>query len=132
VKSDVIIVSAAVIEEGGRFLVTGRLSGTHLEGYWEFPGGKCLPGEPPRACLAREIREELDAEIVVGEELLETTYRYPDKTVTLKFFRATLSTAPRAALGQPMRWVRREELAELQFPPADKALIELLVRAAER
>ena len=53
-----IIVTAAVIERDGRFLVTRRLKGTHLEGTWEFPGGKCDAGETLTDCLARELREE--------------------------------------------------------------------------
>ena len=54
-----IVVAAAVIERGGQFLVTRRQPGTHLAGHWEFPGGKCEPGETLAACLARELREEL-------------------------------------------------------------------------
>lgn len=121
-----VVVAAAVIEQQGRFLVTRRLSGTHLAGYWEFPGGKCRVDESPSACLAREIREELDADITVGEELLTTRYRYPDRTIELRFFRGDLTSAPRSALGQQMQWVAREELAALEFPPADRELIDLL------
>ena len=54
-----IVVAAAVVERDGQFFVTRRQAGAHLEGYWEFPGGKCDPGEPLAACLIREIREEL-------------------------------------------------------------------------
>lgn len=125
------MVAAAVIERQGRFLVTRRLSGTHMAGYWEFPGGKCLGDESPAACLAREIREELDADITVGEELLTTTYSYPDRTIELRFFRSVLLSTPRGALGQQMQWVPREELAAREFPPADKELIDLLVRQGE-
>ena len=49
-----IVVTAALVERGGCFLVTRRQKGVHLEGYWEFPGGKCEPGESLAACLARE------------------------------------------------------------------------------
>ena len=54
-----LVVTAAVIERDGAFLLTRRLDGTHLEGQWEFPGGKCEPGETLEQCLARELREEL-------------------------------------------------------------------------
>ena len=57
-----IVVTAAVIERDDRYLVTRRLRGTHLAGYWEFPGGKCDAGEALAACLEREIAEELGAE----------------------------------------------------------------------
>ena len=52
-----IVVAAAVVERGDRYLVTRRLAGTHLEGCWEFPGGKCGDGETLEECLRREIRE---------------------------------------------------------------------------
>ena len=61
-----IVVAAAVIERDDRFLLTRRQRGVHLEGYWEFPGGKCEPGETHAACLVREIREELGVEAAVG------------------------------------------------------------------
>jgi len=62
-----IVVTAAVIERDDAFLITRRQSGVHLEGYWEFPGGKCEAGESLADCLRRELREELDADAAVGE-----------------------------------------------------------------
>jgi 8-oxo-dGTP diphosphatase len=122
-----LIVAAAVIEQADRFLLTRRQPGVHLEGLWEFPGGKCEPGEALRACLAREIREELGVGATVGGELLTVSHAYPDRRVELHFFRCTLEGAPAPQLGQEMRWVLRGELAALEFPPADRELIERLV-----
>jgi 8-oxo-dGTP diphosphatase len=122
-----VVVAAAVIERDGRFLLTRRPEGVHLEGYWEFPGGKCEPGETPAVCLVREIREELGVESAVGKELLTTTYAYADRRVELQFFRCDLSGAPTPQLGQQMRWVARDELATLVFPPANTELIQMLV-----
>lgn len=122
-----IVVAAAVIERDGAFLLTRRLKGTHLEGTWEFPGGKCEPLETPAACLVREIREELAAGVIVDELLLVTRHAYPERTVELHFFRATLVGDPSPQQGQEMRWARREELAALEFPEADSVLIEMLV-----
>ena len=121
-----IVVTAAVIDRDGRLLVTRRLKGVHLEGYWEFPGGKCDAGESLEACLARELREELDVEALVGEEVFVTTHAYADRSVELHFFRCDLQGEPRPLLGQEMRWAPREELATLEFPPADAELIRLL------
>ena len=123
-----VVVTAAVIEIDGRFLVTRRQQGVHLEGLWEFPGGKCDRNEPLKDCLARELFEELDVPSRVGEELFTTTHAYPDRFVELHFFRCELLGEPRAALGQEMRWVRREDLAALEFPPADAELIQTLTQ----
>jgi len=123
-----VVVTAAVIEIAGRFLVTRRQQGVHLEGFWEFPGGKCDRDEPLKDCLARELFEELDVSSRVGEELCATTHAYPDRSVELHFFRCELLGEPRPALGQEMRWVRREDLAALAFPPADTELIQILTQ----
>jgi 8-oxo-dGTP diphosphatase len=123
-----IVVAAAVIDRNGRFLVAKRHKGVHLEGYWEFPGGKCDAGESLEACLARELREELAVEVQVGEEIFTTTHDYADRRVELHFLRCDLHGEPRPELGQQMRWVRPHELAALEFPPADAELIRLLTR----
>ena len=124
-----IIVTAAVIRRGDTFLVTRRQRGVHLEGYWEFPGGKCEDGESLAACLEREIREELDASIRPGREVLATEHSYPERVVELHFIECELAGEPRPMLGQEMRWVPQAELRSLQFPPADDELIELLERS---
>jgi 8-oxo-dGTP diphosphatase len=121
-----IVVTAAVIERDGMFLVTRRLRGVHLEGCWEFPGGKCEAMETFSSCLSREIREELDTAIRIGTEIFSIAHPYPDRVVELHFFACELAGEPRPMLGQEMRWVSREDLAHLEFPPADQKLIELL------
>jgi mutator protein MutT len=120
------VVAAAVIERHGRFLLTRRQEGAHLEGCWEFPGGKCEAGESLAACLEREIREELAAGVRVGRELLVTRHAYDDRQVELHFLCCSLEDTPRPQLGQEMRWVERAALRALPFPPADAELIELL------
>jgi 8-oxo-dGTP diphosphatase len=119
-------VVAAVVERAGAYLVARRQSGVHLEGYWEFPGGKCQPGESELDALRREIREELDVDIQGADKLLITVHEYADRTVELHFYRCTLEGTPRPMLGQELRWVTRDRLHELQFPPADAQLIEQL------
>jgi 8-oxo-dGTP diphosphatase len=123
-----IVVTAAVIDRDGHFLVTRRQKGVHLEGYWEFPGGKCDTGESLEACLARELREELDVDVRVGAEVFTTTHMYSDRRVELHFLRCELNGEPRPQLGQDLRWVSRDELASLKFPPADAELIQRLTR----
>jgi mutator protein MutT len=115
-----LVVVAAVIEDADRFLVTRRQAGVHLEGLWEFPGGK-IDGEETHAdALRREIREELDADVEVGDLVLATTHVYP------------LVGTPRPLLGQDMQWVTRAGLSTLGFPAADEALINLLSQTAAR
>lgn len=119
-------VVAAVIERDGAFLVAERQSGAHLEGYWEFPGGKRQPGESEVETLHREIREELDVEVEAGDQLLATSHEYDDRIVELHFYRCTLVGTPRPMLGQRLQWVPRAKLGQLRFPPADAELIEQL------
>lgn len=121
-----LVVAAAVIEQSDRFLVTRRQAGVHLAGYWEFPGGKCEPGESAVECLRREIREELQTDVIVGDEIYATAHEDPARPVELHFFRCELAGEPRPALGQQMQWIARAELRTAQFPPADAELIEQL------
>jgi 8-oxo-dGTP diphosphatase len=123
-----IAVVAAIIERDESFLVTRRPAGAHLAGLWEFPGGKIGTGEGHAAALRREIREELGADVDVGELTYHTTHRYPDRNVSLFFYRCSLSGDPRPLLGQEMRWVQRSDLTSLVFPPADTELIERLIK----
>ena len=125
-----IVVAAAVVERDNRFLVTKRQTGVHLAGLWEFPGGKSEPGEDHAACLAREVREELAVDVLVGEEIFTTMHEYAERTVELHFRRCELAGEPRPQVGQEMRWVARADLAALEFPPADAELIRWLTRRA--
>ena len=126
-----VVVAAAVVERGGRVLVTKRPEGVHLEGHWEFPGGKCAPDETLEECLVREIREELAVDAAVESKLLATSHDYEDRRIELHFFRCRLHGEPRPQMGQEMRWIERHELAALRFPPADSELIALLTRYAD-
>lgn len=121
-----ITVAAAIIEVGGEFLVTRRPKGVHLEDHWEFPGGKCEPGETLAACLRRELQEELAVDAEIGDEVLVTTHEYPDRRVVLHFMTCRLAGHPTPQQGQEMRWVTRADLVALRFPPADEELIQRL------
>ena len=121
-----IVVLAAVVEQDGAFLLTRRLEGTHLAGTWEFPGGKCEPNESHEDCLRRELIEELGVDATIGEEIFTITHTYPERAVELHFRRCTLHGAPTPQIGQEMMWARREDLGALEFPEADRELIEQL------
>jgi 8-oxo-dGTP diphosphatase len=121
-----IAVVAAIIERDNAFLLTLRPEGTHLAGHWEFPGGKVDDHETHAEALRREVFEELDAVVVVGELAHTVTHAYPDKTVQLFFYRCGLLGEPKPMMGQEMRWIDRSELKALPFPEADRELITLL------
>ena len=129
-RRTVVVVAAIVRRADGRLLVTRRVDGTHLAGLWEFPGGKCEPGESHEACLARELREELDVASEIGDELLVTEHDYADRTVRLHFRWCRITGEPKPMLGQQIRWAHRGELPALEFPPADRELIEVLTSGA--
>lgn len=121
-------VVAAVVEREGCFLLTRRQAGVHLEGLWEFPGGKVSAGETHEEALRREMLEELDTDVAVRSLVSTTAHAYDDRHVTLHFYQCELAGTPRPLLGQEMRWVPRGELRTLGFPPADEQLIALLTR----
>jgi mutator protein MutT len=126
-----IVVLAAVIERDNAFLMTRRLKGTHLAGTWEFPGGKCEPGESHEDCLNRELLEELGCRSTIGDEIFTVEHAYPERTVRLHFRRAILLEEPLPQLGQEMRWVGRAELRSLELPEADQGLVELIAPEAD-
>lgn len=123
-------VTAAVIFEKGRYLITLRPPDTHCGALWEFPGGKLQPGETLESCLRREIREELGIEIAVEEQLDEIAHSYPERDVQLHFFRCRrLSGEPQALGCRGFRWVAPHEFADYAFPEADARLLDKLIRS---
>jgi 8-oxo-dGTP diphosphatase len=121
-----VLVSAAVIVDGGRVLLTQRKSGTHLAGAWEFPGGKVEPDEDPRDALVRELAEEIGVVATVGSIVEVTFHRYPSKSVLLLFYEAQLapgSLPPRALDVAAVRWAEASDLRDELFPPADVAVL---------
>ncbi len=124
--SPTILVVAGVLVEQGKVLLSQRKRGTHLEGAWEFPGGKVEPDEDPREALARELAEELGIDAEVQDPLEITFHRYPTKSVLLLFFTVALrpgSPEPRALDVAAVRWAAIDELRDELFPPADVAVL---------
>ena len=115
-------VAAAIIVREDRILVCSRPRGSELADFWEFPGGKAEPGETLREALVREIREELDLEILPGKIFWRLDHDYPDKSVRVTFFLASQrdpSAEPIPRDDQQMRWVTSGELDSVRFLPAD-------------
>jgi 8-oxo-dGTP diphosphatase len=126
VSVNVIVVVAAVIERDDHFLLTLRPPGTHLEGHWEFPGGKAHPHETHAEALRRELFEELDIVARVGPLLFRVNHNYPERSVELSFYECSFAGEPKPMLGQAIQWFARNRLRELRFPQADAELIHRL------
>ena len=120
-------VAAAILFREGRLLITQRLPDSHLSGLWELPGGKRKQEESIRECLVRELREELNIEVVAGELFETIEYDYPEKTVCLKFFKCRYVGGDIQALGcQRFAWVTPDDLRNYRFPPANESLMKRL------
>ncbi|MDX1335876.1 MAG: Nudix family hydrolase, partial [Gammaproteobacteria bacterium] len=117
-----------VIEgKDGNILLTRRPEHVHQGGKWEFPGGKVESGETVQQALSRELREELDIIPEKLSPLIRIPFRYPDKHVLLDVWLVHQFTGTPAALeGQPMTWCQRDALGELEFPEANRPIIQAL------
>ena len=118
---------AALIEENGRFLICQRPARKTRGLLWEFVGGKVEPGETKPQALIRECREELDITVDVGEVYFEVTHTYPDLTVHLTLFRASIAQGtPKRLEHNDLRWITAAEIPQYDFCPADRAILEKL------
>ena len=119
-------VVAAIIRDKGRIFATQRGYGPYKDG-WEFPGGKIEPGETPEEALKREIREELDTEIEVGEPAGRIEYDYPEFHLSMDcFFCTLLSGSLTLKEHEAARWLTPAELDSVAWLPADLSLIDRL------
>lgn len=120
-------VTAGLIWKEEKLLIATRPKGTHLEGFWEFPGGKQEEGENLQECLKREIGEELGIKVRVDEPFLTVDHEYPDKRISLHVFNCTwVKGEPIPLQGQKIRWIMLSELSKFTFPPPDVQVIEVL------
>ena len=122
-----ITVAAAIIWKNKKELVSLRKSHQHLGGYWEFPGGKPLPGEALAACVKREVKEEIGIEIKVEKLFSQTSFEYPEKKVTLFFFECSyLSGEAQSLEVEQVLWADLAQLKTLGFAPANQSTLEQL------
>lgn len=120
-------VVAALIWEGDRFLACQRPAHKARGLLWEFVGGKVEPGETKEAALIRECREELDITIAPRDVFMEVIHEYPDLTVRLTLFNASIADGtPRLLEHNDLRWITVREIDSLEFCPADEEILKKL------
>jgi A/G-specific adenine glycosylase len=122
-------VAVAVVIRGQRILICRRKLEDAFGGLWEFPGGKCEPGEELEVCLARELKEELAIETTVVRKLREVRHDYPDLQITLHPYLCEFGGAEPQAIGcEQVKWVEAGQLPAYRFPSANDALLKELSR----
>jgi 8-oxo-dGTP diphosphatase len=121
------VVAAALFDTAGRVLIAQRPEGKHMAGWWEFPGGKVANGESDADALIRELREELGVEVRPRDEVMSLSHDYPDRTIDLVLWRATITRgAPQSLDGQALKWVDCLALGSERLLPADAPFIAAL------
>ena len=121
-------VAAALIWQGNRFLICRRPDNKARAMLWEFVGGKLEAGESGAEALRREVKEELDIDISVGDIFAEVIHEYPDITVHLTLYNAAIiNGAPRMLEHSAMAWITPDEAADYEFCPADDEIIAMLI-----
>ena len=130
-----LVVAAALLRDRwqtdgpSKILLTRRLKGVHLEGAWEFPGGKVEAMESPTDALRRELREELGIEVEVGDIYAVGHHLYESREVILLVYEAVITDGEPQMLGvSHFEWLDREAVVRLELPPADLPVIERLRR----
>lgn len=119
-------VVAAIIQRDGLVYATQRGYGEWKD-WWEFPGGKVEPGESREEALIREIREELTAEIKVGQQLCTVEYDYPTFHLVMHCYLCELASGQLTLLEhEAARWLSQQELDSVEWLPADKVVVEKL------
>jgi 8-oxo-dGTP diphosphatase len=118
-------VAAGVIRNAdGQVLIAQRPAHLHQGGLWEFPGGKLEPGETPEAALRRELKEELDIDVDAATPLINIHHNYPDRRVRLSVWQVErFQGVAKGVQGQPIRWVKPDELPNYPFPAANRPIV---------
>jgi 8-oxo-dGTP diphosphatase len=124
------VVGAMLEKPGGRYLITQRPASASLPLLWEFPGGRVQEGESDTEALARELKEEMDIEVSVGEQVMHLHHEYPHYDIDFRVFRCRLVSAESAIKHVRVhdhRWVTLAEMGEYKFPDADARTLEKLL-----
>ena len=122
-------VGIGLIGRLGSYLIRRRPEGSAMAGYWEFPGGKCEPGEAPSDATARECREEVGVDVQVGELVHRIVHRYPHGLVDLHYYRCTTEAEP--AVNSGFLWIAAKELLSYRFPESNDEVVAALAREVD-
>ncbi|MDM5255124.1 MULTISPECIES: (deoxy)nucleoside triphosphate pyrophosphohydrolase [Bacillus cereus group] len=126
-KKKVSVVGAVILNDDNEVLCALRSPRMSLPNYWEFPGGKINLGEDPREALVREIKEELNCTIIVGDQVVAVEHEYENIIVHLVTFKARIkSGSPKALEHSELRWISLNNLKALKWAPADIQTVNLL------
>lgn len=121
------LVTAAIVQRDGKFLVCRRAMDQPLPGKWEFPGGKVEPGETPEECLRRELKEEFNVNAAVGDFFAASTHRYEFGSIRLlAYFADFAQEEVQLRVHDAVVWGEPEELLRLDLLPADVAIVKKL------
>lgn len=125
-------VVAALIWQGETFMICQRPAHKARGLLWEFVGGKVEPGETKEQALIRECREELAVTVSVGEIFMDVTHEYPDLTVHLTLFHASIAEGePQKLEHNDIRWITPREIPQYAFCPADVEILEEITQRYE-
>ena len=123
-------VVAALIWDGDTFMICQRPAHKARGLLWEFVGGKIEPGETGEEALIRECREELAVTVSVGAVFMDVTHEYPDLTVHLTLYHASVADGvPQKLEHNDIRWITPQQIPEYAFCPADVEILEEIVKA---
>ena len=123
-------VVAALIWDNDKFMICQRPANKARALLWEFVGGKVEPGETKEEALVRECQEELDITLDVGTIFMSMVHEYPDITVHLSLFNATIKQGePKMLEHNDIKWITPSEIPQYEFCPADQ---EILAQIIER
>jgi len=126
-------VVAALIWDKDKFMICQRPAHKARALLWEFVGGKVEPSETKEQALIRECREELAVTLAVGDVFMDVTHEYPDITVHLTLFNATIAKgAPQKLEHNDIRWISAQDIPRYDFCPADEKILKRIIATTQK